>query len=76
MMVRAADLLAEARRIPGVAGRSTQVPDWAPVAHRIRSEATDDWGGDPTARLRHMIYAYPTFYPGIEDALRALKLVR
>jgi pyruvate/2-oxoglutarate dehydrogenase complex dihydrolipoamide dehydrogenase (E3) component len=43
MMVRAADLLAESRRIPGIAGQSTQVPDWAPVAHRIRAEATDDW---------------------------------
>lgn len=43
MMIRAADLLAESRRIPGVAGQSQQVPDWTPVAHRIRAEATDDW---------------------------------
>jgi len=43
MMIRAADLLAEGRRIPGMAGRSTVTPDWAPVAHRIRAEATDDW---------------------------------
>jgi len=43
MMVRAANLLAEARRIPGVAGGATVEPDWAPVAARIRSEATDDW---------------------------------
>ena len=43
MMIRAADLLAEGRRIPGMAGRSTVVPDWAPVAERIRKEATDDW---------------------------------
>jgi pyruvate/2-oxoglutarate dehydrogenase complex dihydrolipoamide dehydrogenase (E3) component len=43
MMVRAADLLAEGRRIPGLAGRSQIYPDWAPVAHRIREEATDDW---------------------------------
>ena len=26
----------------------------------------------PTERLRHMIYAYPTFHRGIEDALRDL----
>ena len=43
MMIRAADLLAEARRIPGVAGRSTVAPDWSPVAKRIRVEATDYW---------------------------------
>lgn len=43
MMIRAADLLAEARRIPGMAGKVEVVPDWAPVAERIRAEATDDW---------------------------------
>lgn len=43
MMIRAADLLAEARRIPGMAGAATVSPDWAPVARRIRQEATDDW---------------------------------
>ena len=43
MMIRAADLLAEARRIPGVAGKAEVTPDWAPVAARIRAEATDDW---------------------------------
>jgi pyruvate/2-oxoglutarate dehydrogenase complex dihydrolipoamide dehydrogenase (E3) component len=43
MMIRAADLLAEARRIPGLAGDATVRPDWAPVARRIREEATDDW---------------------------------
>ena len=26
----------------------------------------------PTARLREMIYAYPTFHRGIDDALREL----
>jgi pyruvate/2-oxoglutarate dehydrogenase complex dihydrolipoamide dehydrogenase (E3) component len=43
MMIRAAHLLAEARRIPGMAGHATVHPDWAPVAQRIRDEATDDW---------------------------------
>jgi pyruvate/2-oxoglutarate dehydrogenase complex dihydrolipoamide dehydrogenase (E3) component len=43
MMIRAADLLAEGRRIPGMAGTSTVSPDWTPVAHRIRAEATDSW---------------------------------
>src|ERR1700734_1116277 len=43
MMVRAADLLAEGRRIPGLAGSSVVTPDWSPVAGRIRDEATDSW---------------------------------
>ena len=43
MMIRAAGLLAEGRRIPGMSGKSAVAPDWAPVAGRIRSEATDDW---------------------------------
>lgn len=43
MMIRAAILLAEARRIPGMAGNAVVRPDWAPVAARIRDEATDDW---------------------------------
>jgi pyruvate/2-oxoglutarate dehydrogenase complex dihydrolipoamide dehydrogenase (E3) component len=43
MMIRAANLLAEGRRIPGLAGSSQVRPDWAPVAQRIREEATDGW---------------------------------
>jgi pyruvate/2-oxoglutarate dehydrogenase complex dihydrolipoamide dehydrogenase (E3) component len=43
MMVRAADLLAEARRISRAAGSASVVPDWAPVARRIREQATDSW---------------------------------
>jgi pyruvate/2-oxoglutarate dehydrogenase complex dihydrolipoamide dehydrogenase (E3) component len=43
MMVRAADLLAEASRIPELAGSSTAEPNWTKVASRIRGEATDDW---------------------------------
>jgi pyruvate/2-oxoglutarate dehydrogenase complex dihydrolipoamide dehydrogenase (E3) component len=43
MMIRAGGALAEARRIPGLAGSSTVRPDWAPVARRIREEATDTW---------------------------------
>ena len=42
MMLRAAGLLAEARRIPQMAGEVSVTPDWAPVARRIR-EATDNW---------------------------------
>ncbi|MGA2519785.1 MAG: NAD(P)/FAD-dependent oxidoreductase [Acidimicrobiales bacterium] len=43
MMIRAANLLAEARRIPGMAGGATVTPDWTPVARRIRDDATDTW---------------------------------
>jgi pyruvate/2-oxoglutarate dehydrogenase complex dihydrolipoamide dehydrogenase (E3) component len=43
MMIRAANLLAEGRRIPGMAGSAEVTADWAPVAQRIRKEATDSW---------------------------------
>ena len=43
MMTRAGNALAEARRIDALAGSATVAPDWAPVARRIRDEATDDW---------------------------------
>ena len=43
MMVWAAGLLAAGRRVPGNAGASVVTPDWAPVAGRIRDEATDSW---------------------------------
>jgi pyruvate/2-oxoglutarate dehydrogenase complex dihydrolipoamide dehydrogenase (E3) component len=43
MMIRAADLVAEGRRISQLAGSAAVRPDWAPVARRIRDEATDDW---------------------------------
>ncbi len=43
MMIRAGNSLAEGRRIRGLAGVAVVRPDWAPVAERIRSEATDNW---------------------------------
>lgn len=43
IMIRAANLLQEARRVNGVAGRAEVTPDWAPVATRIRVEATGNW---------------------------------
>ncbi|MFG3703194.1 dihydrolipoyl dehydrogenase family protein [Micromonospora sp. NPDC047670] len=43
MMIRAANAIAEARRIDGLAGAAEVRPDWAPVAKRIREEATDTW---------------------------------
>ena len=43
MMIRAADALAEGRRISALAGSSEVHPEWSLVADRIRDEATDDW---------------------------------
>ncbi|WP_422772683.1 dihydrolipoyl dehydrogenase family protein [Plantactinospora sp. WMMC1484] len=46
MMIRAANALAEARRVDQVAGRATVEPDWSTVAKRIREEATAGWTDD------------------------------
>ncbi|MEM8707147.1 MAG: NAD(P)/FAD-dependent oxidoreductase [Actinomycetota bacterium] len=43
MMIRGANLIAEAGRLDGVAGTATVSPDWTPIADRIRDAATDDW---------------------------------
>ncbi|MDF1706310.1 MAG: NAD(P)/FAD-dependent oxidoreductase [Aeromicrobium sp.] len=43
MFIRAANALAEARRVPGLAGTATVEPDFSLVAARIREEATDSW---------------------------------
>jgi pyruvate/2-oxoglutarate dehydrogenase complex dihydrolipoamide dehydrogenase (E3) component len=43
MMIRAANALQEARRISGLAGQAQVIPDWGPVAARIRAEATGGW---------------------------------
>jgi len=43
MMIRAANALTEGRRIAQLAGAAEVHPDWAPVARRIREEATDTW---------------------------------
>lgn len=61
MMVRAADLLQEARRVPGLAGDTEVRPDWSPVARRIR-EATDDW--DDAVAVRRFADAGGRFVRG------------
>jgi pyruvate/2-oxoglutarate dehydrogenase complex dihydrolipoamide dehydrogenase (E3) component len=43
MMIRASNMLAEARRMPQIAGTAEVTPDWSLVANRIRQEATDNW---------------------------------
>ncbi|HVU92845.1 MAG TPA: NAD(P)/FAD-dependent oxidoreductase [Jatrophihabitans sp.] len=43
MILRGAEVLAEARRVDQLAGAATVHADYAPVSRRIREEATDDW---------------------------------
>lgn len=43
MIIRAADLLQEARRVNEMAGTAVVTPNYSIVADRIRDEATDDW---------------------------------
>src|SRR3954454_3873140 len=62
MIVRAADVLAEARRVPDFAGASTVTPDWAPVHARIRDEATTDW--DDQVAIDRLLAAGVTFVRG------------
>ena len=62
MMIRAADLLAESRRVGELAGSSTTTPDWAPVAKRIREQATDNW--DDTVAVDRFVDAGGTFVRG------------
>jgi pyruvate/2-oxoglutarate dehydrogenase complex dihydrolipoamide dehydrogenase (E3) component len=62
MMVRAADLLAEGRRVPGMAGGSTVTASWAPVADRIATQATDHW--DDRVAVERLEKAGVTFVRG------------
>ncbi|HET7801868.1 MAG TPA: NAD(P)/FAD-dependent oxidoreductase [Humibacillus xanthopallidus] len=63
MMIRAADALAEARRVDGLAGTVGDVtPDWSVVARRIRDEATDDW--DDRVAVDRLVGKGATFVRG------------
>jgi pyruvate/2-oxoglutarate dehydrogenase complex dihydrolipoamide dehydrogenase (E3) component len=62
MMVRASDALAEARRVPLLAGAAEVTSDWAPVAARIREDATANW--DDTAAVERFERAGGTFVRG------------
>jgi pyruvate/2-oxoglutarate dehydrogenase complex dihydrolipoamide dehydrogenase (E3) component len=46
MMIRAANALAEARRVPLLAGEADVRPDWGMVAARIDQQATNHWQDD------------------------------
>ena len=62
MMIRAANALAEVRRVDGMAGTATATPDWGPVARRIREEATDTW--DDTVAVDRFVGKGGTFVRG------------
>jgi pyruvate/2-oxoglutarate dehydrogenase complex dihydrolipoamide dehydrogenase (E3) component len=62
MMVRAADVLAEARRVDGLAGTASVTVDWADVARRIKDEATADW--DDTVAVERLEKAGATVVHG------------
>ncbi|MEO6605176.1 MAG: NAD(P)/FAD-dependent oxidoreductase [Aeromicrobium sp.] len=62
MFIRAANALAEARRVEMLAGGVSVTPDFAPVAKRIRDEATDNW--DDTVAAKRVTDAGATLVRG------------
>ena len=65
MMIRASNLIAETRRVDGIAGSSTVTPDWGPVAQRIRDQATDNW--DDTVAVDRFVGKGGTFVRGYAE---------
>ncbi len=43
LMIRAANVLQEARRVDGIAGSAKVTPDWPLIARRVRAEVTGGW---------------------------------
>ncbi len=62
MVIRAANLLADARRVGTLAGTAEATPDWGVVHARIRDEATDDW--DDTVAVERLEKAGVRFVRG------------
>lgn len=62
MMIRAANVLAEARRVDELAGSAIVAPQWGPVARRIREQATDSW--DDTVAVDRFVGKGGTFVRG------------
>ena len=62
MIIRAGDLLEEARRVNRMAGTAIVHPDYSLVADRIRDEATDDW--DDTVAVDRFVGKGGTFVRG------------
>lgn len=50
MIIRAGNALAEARRVPGLAGTASVTADFATVSARIRTEATNNWDDAAAAK--------------------------
>lgn len=50
LLIRAANLLQEARRVEGVAGSVDVSPDWQLVARRVRQEVSGGWDDATAAR--------------------------
>jgi len=62
MAIRAANLLADARRVGVLSGAAEVSPDWGLVHARIRDEATDDW--DDTVAVERLENAGVRFVRG------------
>lgn len=62
MMIAAATTLREGGRVDRLAGSAQVEPSWAPVARRIRDEATDDW--DDAVAVKRLEDAGATFARG------------
>lgn len=62
MLIRAANLLAESRRVEGMAGSASVQPDFSVVAKRIREEATDNW--DDSVAVKRLTDAGVKFVRG------------
>ena len=62
MMIAAAHVVADVRKVPDFGGSASVQPDWGPVARRIRDEATDDW--DDTAAVKRLEKNGATFARG------------
>jgi pyruvate/2-oxoglutarate dehydrogenase complex dihydrolipoamide dehydrogenase (E3) component len=62
MFIRAANVLAEARRVEKLAGGVSVTPDFSLVAKRIRDEATDNW--DDTVAAKRITDAGATLVRG------------
>jgi pyruvate/2-oxoglutarate dehydrogenase complex dihydrolipoamide dehydrogenase (E3) component len=62
MVIRAANLLADARRVGTLSGAAEVRPDWGLVHARIRDEATDDW--DDTVAVERLEQAGVRFVRG------------
>ena len=63
MMLRAADSLAEARRVATLAGDALVTPSWKPVATRLDEEATSGW--DDTIAVDRLRDAGATVHHGV-----------